>query len=275
MITNKNYKNEMAYNWSEKNSRANIAKKHTENMAAEYFEKIKGCIENSVIYTGLSDIVPVAGSYDTKINVTGTDSVSAVISMGVKHPDEINAVLNFASYKNPGGMFINGSRAQEECLCHESFLYNVLNSEKLIKEFYELNRKKLNKALYTDRAIYTPDVLFTSKSCQVPCGVITCAAPNKATAQTYQGVSDETNKKTLESRIEMVLYVAAKNKVDNLILGAFGSGVFGQDGKEVAQIFKDLLLGKYKGIFKEVNFAILPGGNENLNAFQEVFADRR
>ena len=70
----------------------------------------------------------------------------------------------------------------------------------------------------------------------------------------------------------MVLYVAAKNKVDNLILGAFGSGVFGQDGKEVAQIFKDLLLGKYKGIFKEVDFAILPGGNENLNAFQEVFS---
>lgn len=272
MLTNENYKNEMTHYWSEKNSRVNIAKKHTENMAAEYFEEIKGCIENSVIYTGLSDIVPVAGSYDTKISVTGTDSVSAVISMGVKHPDEINAVLNFASYKNPGGMFINGSRAQEECLCHESFLYNVLSSEKLIKEFYEPNRKKLNKALYTDRAIYTPDVLFTSKGCQVPCGVITCAAPNKATAQTYQGVSDETNKKTLESRIEMVLYVAAKNKVDNLILGAFGSGVFGQDGKEVAQIFKDLLLGKYKGIFKEVDFAILPGGNENLNAFQEVFS---
>lgn len=230
MLTNRNYKNEMTYNWSEKNSRANIAKKHTKNMAAEYFEEIKGCIENSVIYTGLSDIVPVAGSYDTKISVIGTDSVSAVISMGVKHPNEINAVLNFASYKNPGGMFINGSRAQEECLCHESFLYNVLNSEKLIKEFYEPNRKKLNKALYTDRAIYTPDVLFTSKGYKVTCGVITCAAPNKAAAQTYQGVSNETNKKTLESRIEMVLYVAAKNKVDNLILGAFGSGVFGQDG---------------------------------------------
>lgn len=272
MNTNK-HKTEMNYNWADKTNRANIARKHTEDMAAEYSEEIKRCVENSAIYTGFRDTVPTVGSYDTQIRVTDTDSVSAVISMSLKHPDEVNAVLNFASYKNPGGMFINGSRAQEECLCHESFLYNVLSSEKLIKEFYEPNRKKLNKALYTDRAIYTPDILFTSKGCQVPCGVITCAAPNKAAAQTYQGVSDETNRKVLQSRIEMVIYVAAENKVDNLILGAFGSGVFGQDGKEVAQIFKDLLLGKYKGVFKEVNFAVLPGGNENLNAFQEVFAD--
>ena len=36
--------------------------------------------------------------------------------------------LNFASYKNPGGKFMDGSSAQEECLCHESILYEVLSA---------------------------------------------------------------------------------------------------------------------------------------------------
>ena len=33
------------------------------------------------------------------------------------------AALNFASFKNPGGMYMEGSSAQEESLCHYSILY--------------------------------------------------------------------------------------------------------------------------------------------------------
>lgn len=32
------------------------------------------------------------------------------------------AILNYASYKSPGGFFLEGSPAQEEALCHESIL---------------------------------------------------------------------------------------------------------------------------------------------------------
>lgn len=177
------------------------------------------------------------------------------------------AVLNFASYKHPGGMFMEGSIAQEEALCHESFLYNVLSE---CPSYYDYNKRYLNRALYKNRALYSPDIIFERDNTSVYCNVITCAAPNKAAAQKYQNVSDEENAKVLRSRINFILKIAADNKTDTLILGAFGSGVFGQSAKEVASIFKDLLENKFSNAFDKIVFAV-PSGNGNLEAFQEIF----
>lgn len=47
---------------------------------------------------------------EVKIIVENIDSVSAVMRYG--NPN--TAVLNFSSYKNPGEIFMNGSKAQEE-----------------------------------------------------------------------------------------------------------------------------------------------------------------
>lgn len=106
------------------------------------------------------------------------------------------AILNFASYKNSGGMFINGSKAQEECLCHASYLYNVLS--RFVANFYDWNNRHKNKALYLNRALYSPDILFQFGEVLFKCDVITCAAPNKSAAQKYQNVSDEENSKALK-----------------------------------------------------------------------------
>ena len=54
------------------------------------------------------------------------------------------AVLNFASYKNPGGGFLGGSIAQEEALCAESYLYNVL------KEFENITVEKFRYSYCDD-----------------------------------------------------------------------------------------------------------------------------
>ena len=136
--------------------------------------------------------------------------------------------------------------------------------------YYDFNKHNLNRALYKDRALYSPDILFERNNTSVYCDVITCAAPNKTVAQKYQNVSDEENTKVLRSRIDFILKIAADNKTDILILGAFGSGVFGQSAKEVASIFKDLLENKFSNVFDKIVFAV-PSGNGNLEAFQEIF----
>lgn len=253
--------------WVNKEERAQQAKTHTERMERKYKNEINDSVKRSVTYD--DDDYFWDGCLrkrNTEIIIENSDSVSAIFN----HPpiNEKIAVLNFASYKNPGGMFINGSKAQEECLCHESFLYNVLSR---CDDFYKWNNTHKNRALYLNRALYTTNILFHHQGEECYCDVITCAAPNKSTAQKYQNVSNEENSEVLDDRIKFVLDVAKDSCVDILILGAFGCGVFGQDPKEVASIFKKYLAKEdYKCFFKVV-FAI-PAG-KNLEAFQEVFND--
>ena len=59
----------------------------------------------------------------------------------------------------------------------------------------------------------------------VACDVITCAAPNKTAALKYKRANSEEITDALISRIDHILAVAYDQKVDNLILGAFGCGV--------------------------------------------------
>lgn len=66
--------------------------------------------------------------------------------------------------------------------------------------------------------------------------------------------------------------MAAQN-VSCPILGAYGTGVFGQDPTEVAQIFKEeLISGAYP--FERAAFAIIPSDTKTLDAFKSVFEQR-
>lgn len=269
-------KDSMAYikeYWTDKEKRAEQAKKHTKKMEADWGEVIKESIEDTICYSPNHQFDRQVKNETNifTIILDDCDSVSAVLKY---HAENKMAVLNFSSYKNPGGMFINGSKAQEECLCHESFLYNVLSKH---NDFYEWNNSHKNKALYLDRALYSPNILFSrtnkdkDETIRRFCDVITCAAPNKSAAQKYQNVSNEENTRVLDSRIKFILDIAKENDVDTLILGAYGCGVFGQDPTEVANIFKHYLDTEFNACFKTIVFAIPNGRAGNLEAFKKVF----
>lgn len=247
------------YNWEGKEQRKAAAIAHTQYVSQKYEKQIENCINKSRIYGPDFDL-PVFEPSDPHGAIVDIDSVGGAFLL----QEGKTAILNFASHKNPGGMFIEGSRAQEECLCHESCLYNVLVK---FPQYYAWNQQNLNKGLYVNRAIYTPNVPFEHDYKYAKFDVITCAAPNKKAAQKYQNVSDEENRKVLSDRIRFVLDIAKDNNVDTLILGAYGCGVFGQDATEVAKIFKTWLP-LYN--FKKVIFAI-PQGNGNFEKFVEVW----
>ena len=261
----------MAYFGNNKQLNAAIAAKHTEEMKNKYAFEIGCSVVNTKIY---QDIVFKNNtnnyiSKERKIIIDNLDSTRAIMKYcAFPH---YTAVLNFSSYKNPGGQFLNGSMAQEEALCHESFLYNVLRE--FDKNFYDWNRHHLNKALYLNRGLFSPDIKFFKNGKIVHCNVITCAAPNKTAATRYQQISDLENKTALEKRIKFVLDIAKENDIKTLILGAYGCGVFGQNPAEVASIFKEYLKNDFN-CFDKVIFAIPKNeNNKNYEKFIEVFCE--
>ena len=144
--------------------------------------------------------------------------------------------MNFASYKNPGGGFLNGSSAQEESLCHTSFLYNVLERE---TEFYDYNKQHMNRGLYHNRAIYSQDIRFFSDNKTMVCDVITCAAPNRSVLEKYGSFTEDQNMHMLKSRIRFIKSIIERHNIDTVILGAWGCGVFKQNPRTIAKLFSE------------------------------------
>lgn len=263
--------------WEKKKERAKIAKQWTTRMEEQHLDLIEKCSAETIIYddnNGKNRYFHSNKKYSEYIEISTQDTVSAILHYAGRG-DKV-AALNFASYKQPGGMFLKGSSAQEECLCHESFLFNVLQRKE--DEYYKPNRNNLNRALYTNRALYSPDIHFYRREGnvdenrfeEITCDIITCAAPNYTTAARYNQINRETNSKVLRLRIQFILDIAASNKIDTLILGAWGCGVFGQKPEDVASIFKELLP-FYP--FKNVIFAIpvLNNSEKNYQVFSNIF----
>ena len=187
------------------------------------------------------------------------------------------ACLNFASAKNPGGGFLNGSLAQEEALACASGLYPCLLQ---VSEYYERNRAN-RSALYLDLVIFSPSVPFfrddTGALLEKPilASVITAPAPNAGAVAQNEPENLPLVEPTLRRRGETVLSIALAHQVDQLVLGAWGCGVFRNDPKQVAQVFADLLkpMGKFSGAFEKVVFAVLDRseGEATYKAFARSF----
>ena len=267
--------------------RALIAKDWNENINNHYADVIKECISKTERYGRNSAATQVTGAPSKNkpnigVRILPVDSVTCLFE-GLEAPwmpQRKVAILNFASFKNPGGMFLEGSPAQEESLCHQSILYPILEGFK--EEYYEKHKKILNRALYITDILYTPDVMFFDQIVTMDkkdkiqrklntkimrADVITCAAPNVGTYLKFcNGHTDDVDAKTgrnvieqqLFTRIRSILMVAKSHNVEDLILGAYGCGVFRCDPDMVSKIFFRLLKDSRVsgGSFKTVYFPI-------------------
>ncbi len=182
-------------------------------------------------------------------------------------------VLNFASAKNPGGGFLKGSQAQEESLARSSGLYNSLI---LCRDYYEYHRHQGN-LLYSDYMIVSPNVPFFRtdegelQENPILCTVFTSPAVNKGAIKN-QKIYPQIYP-TMIKRTKKLLSLAYQEKVEILILGAWGCGVFQNNPKEIANIFYEVIMADFMGAFQEIRFSILDKtqGKTTLKPFQDYF----
>lgn len=214
-------------------------------------------------------------SYKNSPNRTGTNSKNfniRVLNCGSFEPIneyENCCVLNFASAINPGGGYVRGAIAQEEALCRQSDLYEELKNQIY---FYEFHRKN-NSELHSDWMLYSKNItVFRDEYFNFvnpkTCSVITAAAP--------RNVPGKTNKKDIEEcfyrRIEKILTICEHHNHKNIILGAWGCGVFRNDPAFVSRCFNEVLSSGWS--FDNVVFSVYDVSTEKTNflTFQREFS---
>ena len=72
-------------------------------------------------------------------------------------------------------------------------------------------------------------------------------------------------------RMRRILMICAEKKLEVLVLGAFGCGVFKNSPHFVATQWKKLLNEKFEGVFRKVVFAIYDTEGKILAPFKKTF----
>jgi len=232
---------------------------------------VTGSVEGTVAYPPDRQVqVTEKGEYQTRISVANTttlDAARGLIAEGL-HP----AVLNFASATNAGGGFLDGARAQEEYLARSSALYACIRDNAM----YAFHRSRRDP-LYTDYAIYSPDVpVFRDDDGSLldepyTAGMITCPAVNAG--RMPPGRSDEIGP-AMWGRILKVLAIGIKHAHDSIVLGAWGCGAFGNDGHQIARLFRRALKENFEGSYSQISFAVMDLSRDQryIRPFREAFS---
>ncbi len=176
--------------------------------------------------------------------------------------------LNFANGVSPGGGFLHGALAQEECLCRSSALYLSLQDDPMYK--HHAARSQPDS---TDWAILSPKVpVFRTDEgtiLETPylLSFLTCAAPYAPT------IGKQKSAELMNKRIQRVLEISRAYRYDALVLGAWGCGAFANDPFTTAQSFKNELFGDFAGAFQQVVFAITDWSPDRrlLGPFRDSF----
>lgn len=225
-------------------------------------------------------------NFNTKISVTNESTTQAIYRLIEGEKRSKVVALNLASYRNPGGAWLQGAEAQEEHLAKCSNLVNCLSN---CLEFYTQHSETNHLNMALDLGIFSPNVSFfrhpdySLRDKPVCCDILTVAAPdlrnyylddnlNLSLLETIPKFLGKTYKETLESRLRFILQCMTNNST--LVLGAAGCGVFRNDPRFVASTFHHLLKAEFAGVFEQVVFAILDVGEQgklNLKTFQDEF----
>ncbi len=237
------------------------------DIAADVAKAIEGTVEH-----GAAEVLgPYASLFETRITVTGESTLAAARRLVAAGHEP--AALNFASAKNPGGGFLAGALAQEESLCRASALHACLVGQPM----YGYHQMR-NDPLYSDRVVFSPLVpVFrdddgTLLEAPYPLSFLTSPAVNALLVLERNPAAGPSIERAMRARAQRVLEVAAAHGQYTVLLGAWGTGVFGNSPELVADAFGAALEGPLKGVFADVVFAVLDGPAQTTrSAFERRF----
>ncbi len=173
-------------------------------------------------------------------------------------------IVDPTAFTRPGGAYEDGAFGPEQVLCAESNLYPILQGIK--PEYHDKNRMYTTGMLFTDRAAYLPEVVFSSHGVMNHADILAIAEPQKNRALENHRSEAEANK-ALVDRIATLLNIAAAHEIETLIVGAFGAGRNGYSTEEVIRLFAQWLEA-HPGAVKTIYFAVPRGV---YDAFNEAF----
>jgi uncharacterized protein (TIGR02452 family) len=175
------------------------------------------------------------------------------------HQNEKCCILNMASCYKPGGGVESGCSAQEEVLFRRSNYVLTLH-----KKFYPID----NKIIYSPLITFFKDSNYNIVD-KFSCSAIACSSIKNPFLVNNKYL--EKDKKIIDEKINKIFCVAIENKIEILILSAFGCGAYHNPPEEVAEIMYKYS-NKYSGYFKRIYIAIIDNKyTNNYNIFKNIF----
>ena len=164
------------------------------------------------------------GSFKIKF----ADTITTILSERAEHRKTL--ALIFASAKNTGGGVRRGAKAQEEMFCAVTSVLPSLESE---KGFYEDNKRTKLKT-YLDDALLAKDVSiyfdrYGNRVKNEHCDALFYPSPNRDLCNENEA------RFSLLKRMKNILDIS--REYDSLVLGEWGTGVFGNKKENVANLF--------------------------------------
>ena len=210
----------------------------------------------------------------SKKSVTKERTIECALRLSKEASGRI-AVLNFASPKRPGGGAATGASAQEEAICRITDLYPRLCAMRDKGIFYDTKLR----SPYSDDLLYSRDVTviksdedepqLLAENERIQIDVVTCAAPNQSGIK----IPDDELLEIIRRRIIRILDSCIENGATNIVLGAWGCGVFRNPPEVVANAMMLEISTKYTYAFNHIVFAVYYRGQEiaNYDAFAKTF----
>jgi uncharacterized protein (TIGR02452 family) len=172
-------------------------------------------------------------------------------------------ILNMSSWRRAGGGVETGAGAQEEELFRRSNYHKHLHQSYYPFKNFDTIVSKGVEFFRNGREV---GYIRMKKPVSFDC-IAAPALRHPQLTPDFQDFGIEEDKQKMEEKIRVLLYTAAKNGNDCIILSAWGCGAFGCPPKSVSKLFKKVL-NEFAGVFRETPFAII---GDNYSYFYQEF----